>query len=129
MADNLSMVDRIRANAQLVLTVARDHLDTEVGFDEAGVRWLDGYIQRQHEQGNPANREGLVSTLGSYLGECIIQSYRGAWAEVDGSWCVRFDERNAAYPFVKVGKQLEYGAEDSVLSFFTSIPVIFRHRG
>ncbi len=39
------MVDRIRANAQLVLTVARDHLDTEVGFDEAGVRWLDGYIQ------------------------------------------------------------------------------------
>ncbi len=129
MADNLSMVDRIRANAQLVLTVARDQLDTEVGFDEAGVRWLDGYIQRQHEQGNPANREGLASTLGSYLGECIIESYGGAWAEVDGSWCVRFDERNAACPFAKVGKQLEYGAEDSVLSFFTLIPVLFRRRG
>jgi hypothetical protein len=59
-------------------------LDMEVGFDEAGVTWLDGYIQHQHEQGNPANREGLVSTLGSYLGECIIQSYEGAWAQVDG---------------------------------------------
>jgi len=68
MADSLSMVDRIRANAQLVVTWARENLDTEVGFDEAGVRWLDGYIQHQHEQGNPANREGLVNRLGSYLG-------------------------------------------------------------
>ena len=129
MADNSSVLDRIRANAQLVLTVARDQLDTEVGFDEAGVRWLDGYIQHQHEQGNPADREGLVSTLGSYLDECTIQSYGGAWAEIDGSWCARFDERNAAYPFAKVGKQLERGAEDSVLSFFTLIPVLFRRRG
>ena len=128
MADNLSMVDRIQANAQLVVTWARDHLDTEVGFDEAGVCWLDGYIQRQHELGNPADREGLVSRLGSYLGECIIESYGGAWAEVDGSWCVRFDERNAACPFAKVGKQLEDGAEDSVLSFFTLIPVLFPRR-
>jgi hypothetical protein len=112
-----------------LLSPGRDHLDTEVGFDETGVRWLDGYIRHQHEQGDPANREGLVSRLGSYLGECIVQSYGGAWAEVDGSWCVRFDERNAACPFAKVGKQLECGAEDSVLSFFTLIPVVFRRGG
>lgn len=47
-------------------------------------------------------------------------------AGIDGSWCVRFDDHNAAYPFAKVGKQLEHGAEDSVLNFFTTIPVLFR---
>jgi hypothetical protein len=129
MSDSQLMADRIRANAELVVSIARKQLGEEIGYDEAGVQWLDGYIQRQHEQGNPANRSGLVSTLGSYLGECIIRSFGGAWAELDGSWCVKFDERNAACPFAKVGKQLEHGAEDSVLSFFSAIPVLFRNRG
>ena len=128
MSDDLPMVDRIRANAELVVSVARDQLGEEVGYDEAGVRWLDEYIQLQHEQGNPANRDGLVSTLGSYLGECIIRSFGGAWAEVDGAWCVRFDDHNAAYPFAKVSKQLEHGAGDSLLSFFIIIPVVFRRQ-
>jgi hypothetical protein len=128
MADDLAMVDRIRANAELVVSVAAKQLEEAVAYDEAGVRWLDGYIQRQHEQGNPANRDGLVSTLGSFLGECIVHSYGGEWAEEDGSWCVRFDDRNAAYPFAKVAKQLEHGAGDSVLSFFTVIPAVFRRR-
>ena len=120
------MVDRIRSNAEMVVSVAAKQLGEGVGYDEAGVRWLDGYIQQQHEQGNPANRDGLVSTLGSFLGECIIRTFGGQWAEVAGSWCVRFDDRNAAYPFAKVGKHLEQGVEDSVLSFFTVIPVVFR---
>jgi hypothetical protein len=75
------MVERIQANAELVVNVARNQLGEEVGYDEAGVRWLDGYIQRQHEQGDPADRPGLVSTLGSYLGECIIRSFGGKWAQ------------------------------------------------
>lgn len=126
--DNLSM-DRIRANADVVVSVAQKQLGQEVGYDLAGVRWLDGYIQRQHEQGNPANRDGLVSTLRSFLGECIIRSFGGEWIEVDGSWCVQFDDRNAAFPFAKVSKHLEHGAEDSVLSFFRAIPVLFRSGG
>jgi hypothetical protein len=128
MADDLPMVERIRANAELVVSVAAKQLGEAVGYDEAGVRWLDGYIQRQHEQGDPANRDGLVSTLGSFLGECIVRTFGGEWAEVDGSWCVRFDDRNAAFPFAKVAKHLEHGAEDSVLSFFTVIPVVFRRQ-
>lgn len=126
MADDLSMLDRLRANAELVVSVARKQMDQDVGYDEAGVRWLDGYIQRQHEKGDPANFDGLVSTLGAYLGECIIQTFGGHWSEVDGWWCVQFDDRNAAYPLAKVQKQLENGSEDSVLSFFTAIPLLFR---
>lgn len=125
MVDEPSMVDRIRANAALVVSVAERQLGQSIGFDEAGVRWLDGYIQRQHEQGDPSQRDALVSRLGSFLGECIVCSFGGEWAEVDGWWCVRFDERSAAFPFDKVAKHLENGAEDSVLSFFSGIPVLF----
>ncbi len=128
MADDLPMLERIRANAELVVSMASERLGLQVGYDERGVQWLDEFIQRQHEQGNPAIREGLADTLGSYLGECIIHSFGGEWADVDGSWCVRFDDRNAAYPLAKVAKQLANGAEDSVASFFSAIPLLFRGR-
>ena len=58
MAEEMPMADRIRANAELVVSVAGDELKQEIGYDETGVRWLDGYIQRQHEQGDPNNRDG-----------------------------------------------------------------------
>jgi hypothetical protein len=126
MADDMPMAERIRRNAELVVSIAHEQLNVDIGYDEAGVRWLDGYAQRQHEQGNPEIRDGLVDTLGSYLGECIIQSFGGQWAEIDGSWCVQFSEGNAAYPHNKLRKQLENGAGDSVLSFFAAIPALFR---
>jgi len=128
MSDNMSVVDKIRANAELVAGVAADELKTDVGYDEAGVRWLDAFIQRHHEKKDPELNRSLVSTLGSYLGECIIQTFGGSWAQVDGSWAVRFDERNAAFPFAKVAKQLDNGAEDSVLSFFTMTPILFKKK-
>jgi hypothetical protein len=127
--ENSSAIAAIRANAALVVSVARDQLGQELAFDVQAVRWLDGYIQRQFEVGDPSRRDGLVSTLGSFLGECIIRSFGGEWALADGSWCIRFDETNAAFPFAKVAKQLENGSVDSVLSFFTLIPIVFQLRG
>ena len=107
--------------------MARNDLDQDIGYDEAGVRWLDGYVQRLHERGDTELNAKLVSNLGSFLGECIIRSYGGVWAEIDGQWGVQFDERNAVYPFNKVSKQLESGSDDSVLSLLTTIPVLFIH--
>jgi hypothetical protein len=129
MADDLPMVERIRANAAKVLALARAQLDEEVGYDGAGVRWLDGYIQRQHERGDPAEQEVLVSALGAYLGECIIRNIGGEWAEREGWWHVRFDDRNSASPFSKVRKQLKYGEEDSVLCFYALVAMFFSGHG
>jgi hypothetical protein len=126
MGEELSVREMILANAALVVSVAREQLGQEVGYDEAGVRWLDGYIQRQRERLSPEIRARLSDRFGAFLGECIVRSFGGEWAEKDGSWCVRFDDRNAAFPFAKVQKQLANGAEDSVLSFFTAIPIVFR---
>lgn len=119
------MIDRIRSNSELVISLARKNLGREVGFDRSGVQWLNSFLQQMHEAGT-APSEKLISALGSYLGECIIACFGGQWGEMDGVWVVKFDDRNVAYPFAKVVKQLKYGAEDSVLGFFDATPLVFQ---
>jgi hypothetical protein len=121
-----SALEAIRYNVDLIAGIAREHLGTEPDFGEATVRWLDGFIERQHERGDKEKHAGLVQTLGSFFGECIVRTYGGTWAHVDDRWAVRFDERNCVFPFTKVQKHLANGSEDSVLSLFTVIPRSFR---
>ncbi|HEX3069109.1 MAG TPA: hypothetical protein VHX14_11080 [Thermoanaerobaculia bacterium] len=127
MVYHIEMESKIQANAELVRTVAKEQLGVDVGYDEAGVRWLDGYIARQHESASDELKNQLVNTLGSFLGECIRQTYGGQWATdpQSGAWCIQFSPRNNAYPFNKVRKQLFEGADDSVLPFFTAIAALF----
>lgn len=123
------MIEHIRQNAELVRSVAQNQLSTDVRYDRTGVEWLDGFVTRQHEQGDPDKVEGLVNTLGSFLGECIVQAYGGQWSEDEFGWSVRFDEKNAVYPFAKTEKHLRNGPEDSVLSMFDTIPIVFKNIG
>lgn len=97
------------------------------GYDAQSVAWLDGYIERQRARAEITEEliNGLVNALGSYLGECVIQSYGGYWEEEAGQWRVSFDDENAVYPFAKVAKQFNNGSEDSIRSFFETIPLVF----
>ncbi|MES3025686.1 MAG: hypothetical protein V4857_29260 [Pseudomonadota bacterium] len=117
------MKEKICANAALVRSVAAEQLGVVVGYDQRGVQWLDRYINGQHAQAAPAVKEKLVHTLGSFLGECIRQTYGGEWVVEPDSpyWFIRFADDNAAYPFSKVHKQLQLGADESVLGFFVAI--------
>ena len=119
------MIENIRHNAELVRSVAREQLEVEVNFDREGVVWLNGFITRQYYGGESLNIEGLTDTLGSFLGECIAHTYRCQWAEDEYGWHLQFDANNVVYPFSKTGKHLRNGPEDSVLSFFDSIAVLF----
>ncbi len=104
-------------------------LRVDVEFDRVGVVWLDEYVTRQYEQGDPTNVDGLVNTLGSFFGECIVRTHGGEWTQDEYGWCVRFDEHNAVYPFAKTEKHLRNGPEDSVLSMFDTVPLIFKRMG
>jgi hypothetical protein len=119
----------LRANADLVVRMIRERLDTELTFDRAGVEWIDGYISRLRDSLAPEKRSGLISTLASFVGECIIRTYGGTWVEKDGWWGVQVSERFWACPFVKIEKQFENGDEDSVASFFTCIPILDKYLG
>jgi len=124
--------EMISANAELVVGQLREASGMEdFGYNAESVAWLDGFIERQRVRPEFAGVEAaerMSQTLGSFLGECVVRCYGGVWAELEGTWGVTFGGGNAAFPFNKVRKQFENGAEDSVLSWFETIPVIFARR-
>jgi hypothetical protein len=109
--------------------VAQETLEITVGYDEAGVRWLDGYIDRQRENGDPQVKERLLNTLGSYLGECVRQTFGGDWVQDPNyGWAVKVNEKLSVFPFAKVRKQLNSADGESVLAFFRAIPALMHGR-
>jgi hypothetical protein len=128
--EELTPLEAIRANAELVVARLREASGMEdFGYNAESVAWLDGFIERQRvrpEFAGEEARERMSRTLGSFLGECIVRCHGGEWREVGGTWAVCFGgEENAAFPFNKVRKQFANGAEDSVLGWFETIPVVF----
>jgi len=71
------MQANLLANAELVRRAARDQLGVEVNYDEAGVRWLDNYINGQRSAATEVVKAKLPSTLGSFFGECIRHTFGG----------------------------------------------------
>lgn len=127
MSESLSPEEMIRANAEMVLAVARKEYDPHIGFDAAGVRWLNGYIQGLVDQGGVEATEELCDNLGSFLGTCIIETYGGTWQDTEHGWAVVMAGDLAVFPFNKTLKHLTEGADDSVLGLFNSIPALISH--
>jgi hypothetical protein len=121
------MEEKLKDLARSLISTCSETLGVNLRYDRASVEWLSGYIERIRPHLNESSIDGLVSSIGSFLGECIIANYGGEWRESEGTWGVFFSEsndRNAAFPFNKVRKQLLYGMEDSILSFYDVIPVV-----
>lgn len=103
----------------------------DFGYTQESVEWLDGYIERLRSSGefeSVETKDKLTSVFGSFLGECIVCCYGGTWKQHEEGewWCVAFDDKNRVFPFAKVAKQMDYGREDSIASFFTMIPIVFK---
>lgn len=124
----MDMEDKIRANAELVVKQFGPLSNLEFGYNAESIIWVDGFIEQQriHSDVDKSAIDGLVNTLGSFLGECIIRCYGGYWQNINGEWCVSFDDKNAVYPFNKVKKQFTNGQEDSIKKFFELIPILFK---
>jgi len=99
----------------------------DFGYNADSVSWVDGFVERQRLRSDMAEPEidQLIQNLACYVGECVRACYGGEWQRQDGSWVVAFDASNAVFPFNKVRKQFENGAEDSIDSWFNTIPVVF----
>lgn len=126
------MEDRIKANAELVRRVALENMNVEVSYDLDGVRWLDGFIDRQRDGATEEVKRKLSSTLGAYLGECIRQTYGGEWVQhPEFGWSVRMREGFSVFPFNKVRKQLSVddGEGESVLGLFTALDPLLANAG
>jgi hypothetical protein len=96
------------------------------GLNEASVVWIDGFIERQREAKDFSSSEvdGLVNTLGSFLGEALVVTAGGTWVWVEQQQTIGVELRGSyVFPFNKVRKQLVNGraAGDSIAGFFRSI--------
>ncbi len=113
------MEDKIKANAGFVVKQLGPLSGLEFGYNADSVAWVDGFIDSQRNRPGIDNAtiDGLVNTLGCFLGECIIRCFGGKWCYVDGQWCVNFSDKDAAYPLNLVSKQFIYGAEYSIKVF------------
>ena len=101
--------DKIKAQLQL-----------ELDYDEAGVRWLDGYIDRARLRPTDDQWKGAIHLIGAFLGECTIRSVGGHWASHENMLCIALDRKDLVFPHNKVIKQFKYGKEggDSILGFY-----------
>jgi len=97
-------------------------------YDAKSIKFIEEFIERQKTNLTIEDKKGLINSLGSFIGQTVIKNYGGQW-QVDDSTqteCVAFDEQNKVFPFAKTTKQFENGLEDSVYSFFTMIPIVFK---
>jgi hypothetical protein len=102
------------------------HEGVNLTFDRESVAWTDAFIERLRPAIDETMIRDLSVTMGAFLGECIRTSYGGEWRRnEDGDWGIYFDDSNAIFPFAKVQKQFQNGSEDSILSFYEIISLVF----
>ena len=111
-------LDTIQAAAEQV----RKQLQIKA-FDAEGVAHLTNFIRAQRGQLGEAERPGVVMALGCFLGQCLVQVYRGEWGTGrDGTTGVGLGSRFFFNPFYLVDAQLNEGESASVAAFFASVP-------
>ncbi|SMB88296.1 hypothetical protein SAMN00120144_1207 [Hymenobacter roseosalivarius DSM 11622] len=92
-------------------------------FDATGVQRLSDFIEAERAGLPATSREGVISALGCFLGECLVQTYQGEWATgPDGTTGVGLRNKLFFNPFYRIEQQLTQGTAESVVTFFTRIP-------
>lgn len=115
------LADQMQAAAEKLRSVFKEQMDLELDYDEAGVRWLEGYIDRARlRASDEKSRQGSIHLIGAFLGECTIRSLGGQWATHEDMLCVVLKEGGMVFPHNKVTKQFNNGTEggDSILGFY-----------
>ena len=122
----LTIEEKIQANAELVIRQIRKEFGVTLNYDEAAIKWLEDYVEQLRTTVNQETIYRLTNIFGSFVGECIRYEFGGQWKQYDGRWGVEFSPQFAAFPFAKLAKQFENGraAGDSILGFYRSIPAL-----
>lgn len=115
------LAEQMQAAAEKLRSVFKEQMDLALDYDEAGVRWLEGYIDRARlRESDDKSRNGSIHLIGAFLGECTIRDLGGQWARHEGMLCVVLNEGGKVFPHNKVTKQFNNGTEggDSILGFY-----------
>ena len=121
-------IERIRANAEMLIESLNPLVDFEFGYDEPSLDYLDRYLDGQYERGKASGSgpPDITAVVGSYVGEAIVAIHGGEWVQAEGIGLAVDSDGLKASPFNKVAKLLANGlvGGDSVASFVRVIPAI-----
>ncbi|MCA8832679.1 hypothetical protein [Hymenobacter pini] len=96
------------------------HVNT---YDAASVQRLAEFIEQQRPSIKEAERQGVITALGCFLGQCMVHTYQGEWATGrDGTTGVGINDVHFFNPFYRVSEQLTKGLSQSVATFFAGLP-------
>ena len=76
--DEPILFDEIRKRGELLLEHLKEFYPA-LGFDEASVEWLDGYMDRNRHVFSDEGRYGVALGFGYVLGETMIRLFGGHW--------------------------------------------------
>lgn len=92
-------------------------------FDAAAVQRLTDFIETQRPTVKETDRQGVITALGCFLGQCLVETYGGTWAQgPDGTTGVGINQTSFFNPFYRVSEQLTKGLSQSVAEFFAGVP-------
>ncbi|MDF7809976.1 hypothetical protein [Hymenobacter sp. YC55] len=99
-------------------------------FDAVAVQQLADFIETQRAALSAADRQGVTTALGCFLGQCLVETYGGTWAQgPDGTTGVGINQQHFFNPFFRVAEQLDKGLSESVVAFFASVPIHLENPG
>ncbi|WP_437185405.1 hypothetical protein SH668x_002509 [Planctomicrobium sp. SH668] len=125
----LEFLNGMRVCAQLVVKVFAEEFGVHLEQNAFAVDQISKYIEILREM-SPLSQEAeenTVTTLGAFVGECILHQLGGEWRHTNGWWGISLREGITAYPFVQVRSQLHQGAEQSVLRYFLCLESLCNH--
>ncbi len=92
-------------------------------YDAEAVQRLDEFIEVQRPIIKETDRQGVITALGCFLGQCLVQTYGGTWAQdPQGTTGVGINSNAFFNPFYRVSEQLTQGPAQSVAAFFAAVP-------
>ncbi len=120
------MAESNNQNPPDALLAAAEQVRQQLGltaFDADAVMRLSEFVEANRVALPAAQRDGLVASLGCFLGQCLVVVYGGEWAKnADGETGVELEKRVFLNPFYLVNRQLNEGESASVAAFFASVP-------
>lgn len=118
-------LEEIFDSAAVVIESCRTNLGVNLECTAESMEWLDGYIDRLRTSGfSGAEFRKLAQGFGSLLGETLIAVYGGSWVRTDSGIGVSLEGLGIEYPFHRIVRQIECGADESIYRHFIKVPEI-----
>lgn len=108
----------IFSNADKFCESIKTAVEVELNFGIEGVRWTDGFINRNRDRWSEENKHLYLYAIGAYFGECLRQRFKGVWVYHQEFGPGVKHTTGIEFPFNKVRKQISGEDGASILGMY-----------